>query len=372
VKQRHLNYTQQVNLGSYYTKPELVQNVYTLLQKNIADFGQYTILDNSCGYGSFLDFDIANKKIGADIDKSALEKVKSDAVLINHNSLAKIKRCDYDLSDDEKVIIVGNPPYNDTTSIIKHQIKRERQESDTIKMRDMGISFLLSYNALKVDFICVLHPLSYLIKQANFKALGEFAKNYKLLDCQIISSMEFTDKMSSTFFPILIALYGKGKMDYDFIKNYDFKVEDKSFAMKDFVSISNFVSKYPNQKLVREKDAAAKFYTMRDINALKRSKTFMKDTTYNTIFVRKEKLEYYCYVDIFKKFIPHIPYYFGNCDVMIDDDKFQLIKDCFVRFSAEENAELRKYCKEDVKFYKEKINDYFLELLGKHFVKVRR
>jgi len=288
--------------------------------------------------------------------------------LINHDSLVKINRRDYGLLDGEKIIAVGNPPYNDATSIIRNKIKRERrQESGAIKTRDLGMSFLLSYNMLKADFICVLHPLSYLIKRTNFNALREFTKNYELLDCEIISSREFTDKTSSTFFPILIALYGRGEMTYDFIENYDFKVENKSFVMKNFVSIGNFISKYPNQNCVQEKDAAAKFYTMRDINALKRSKTFVKDTTSNTVFVVKEKLDYYCYVDIFKKFIPHIPYYFGNCDVMIDDDKFQRIKDCFVRYSGEENPELRKYGRE-VKYYKKKINDYFAELLGEHYV----
>lgn len=367
MKQQHLNHIEQVNLGSFYTKPKLVQKVYTMLQKYIPNFEEYTVLDNSCGYGSFLNFDISNKKIGADIDEEALKKINSNAILINHNSLAKTARNNYSLSKEEKLIIVGNPPYNDTTSIIRNKIKQEQQTDNKIKTRDLGMSFLLSYNLLNADFICVLHPLSYLIKQTNFNVLREFTKNYKLLDGEIISSQEFTDKASSTFFPILIALYEKGSMDYDFIENYNFNVENKIFTLKNFVSIGNFISKYPNQKTVQEKDTVAKFYTMRDINALKRSKTFVRDTTNNTIFVQKDKLDYYCYVDVFKKFIPHTPYYLGNCDVMIDDKKFRQIKDYFVNFSAESHVELRKYCKE-TKYYKEKVNDYFAELLGEHYV----
>ena len=84
-------------------------------------------------------------------------------------------------------------------------------------------------------------------------------------------------------------------------------------------------------------------------------------------YFQVDKLDYYCYVDVFKKFIPRIPYYFGNCDVMIDNDKFQNIKECFVRYSAETNITLKKYGK-DVENYKEKINSYFLELLGEHYV----
>jgi hypothetical protein len=367
VEQQHLNRIEQVNLGSYYTKPKLVLKVYDLLRKHISNFDEYTIVDNSCGYGSFLDFDISNKKIGADIDKVALEKVKSNAILIEHNSLAKINRHSYNISDTEKIIMVGNPPYNDTTSIIRNKVKQEQKETNAIKTRDLGMSFLLSYNILNADFICVLHPLSYLIKKTNFNTLYEFTKNYKLLDCEIISSQEFTDKTSATFFPIAIALYCKGQMTYNFIENYDFNVGNKKFILKELVSVGNFISKYPNQKFVQEEDAITKFYTMRDINALKRSKTFVEATTDNTIFVQRSKLDYYCYVDVFKKFIPHVPYYFGNCDVMIDNDKFQNIKECFVRYSAEKNVSLRKYSKE-IRNHKEKIKEYFTELLGEHYV----
>lgn len=35
--------------------------------------------------------------------------------------------------------------------------------------RDLGVSFLKSYNKLKADVICILHLLSYLIKKTNFE-----------------------------------------------------------------------------------------------------------------------------------------------------------------------------------------------------------
>ncbi|MDR3290097.1 MAG: Eco57I restriction-modification methylase domain-containing protein, partial [Rickettsiales bacterium] len=275
---------------------------------------------------------------------------------------------DYDLSQNEKIVIVGNPPYNDTTSIIRNSIKQEQEIDSTIKTRDLGMSFLLSYSKLNADYICVLHPLSYLIKESNFKVLNEFTKNYKLIDCEIISSQEFTDKVSSTFFPIIIALYKRGeKMDYGFIKNYNFKVKNKTFKISKFDTIGNYITKYPNQKFLKESEAVAKFYTMRDINALKRSQTFMRETIRNTIFVRNDKLSYYCYVDIFKKFIPNIPYYYGNCDIMIDNEKFKKIENCFMNYSVEANREFSKYCKVENN-YKEKVNEYFMELLGEHYV----
>src|SRR3989344_5858437 len=103
--QKHLNYTETINLGSYYTPEIIVDLAYSILQKNI-----------------------------------------------------------------KNIIAIGNPPYNDTTSIIRNSIKdtsiQDKIDAD-IKTRDLGMSFLLSYDKLKADYVCVLHPLSYLIKKAK-------------------------------------------------------------------------------------------------------------------------------------------------------------------------------------------------------------
>ena len=69
---------------------------------------------------------------------------------------------------------------------------------------------------------------------------------------------------------------------------------------------------------------------MRDINALKRNQTFVKNFGFNTIVIDKNKLDYYVYVDVFKRFADKVPYYFGNCDVLIDDSLFQKYKKYFL------------------------------------------
>ncbi|MCL2312193.1 MAG: SAM-dependent methyltransferase, partial [Firmicutes bacterium] len=114
--------------------------------------------------------------------------------------------------------------------------------------------------------------------------------------------------------------------------------------------IGNYISKYPNQQTVKIEDTVAYFWTMRDINALKRSKTFIDKESVNTIRVTKENLHYYKYVDIFKKYIPHIPYYFGNSDVFINNDYFLENQNIFVEPEQE------------------KLDVYFRELLGEHYV----
>ena len=178
--------------------------------------------------------------------------------------------------------------------------------------------------------------------------------NYKLIDSVIISSQIFCP-YSLGFFPIIIALYEKNEkgINYDFIKNYNFKtIDDKIFCLNDFDFISKYIDKYPNKNRVSDK--VAMFYTMRDINALRRSKTFIKKDCANAVYVPKSKYRLYCYVDVFKQNIKTVPYYFGNCDIMIDYNKFKILEKDFIKASKS-------------KILNSKILDYFENLLGEHY-----
>ncbi|MFH0856840.1 MAG: SAM-dependent methyltransferase [bacterium] len=379
VNQKHLNYTDKINLGSYYTPDSIVDSAYSILQKNIPNIRDFIILDSSCGYGSFLaKKNIAKRMIGADVDEKAVFEAKKrigDVNFIYQNSLIKVCRESLGINPDDKIIAIGNPPYNDTTSIIRNSIKdvsvRDKIDSD-IKTRDLGMSFLLSYNKLQADYVCVLHPLSYLIKKANFALLSKFALNYKLIDGIIISSHEFSDTSRGMAFPILIALYRKDQngMTYDYIQNYKFKVKDDgTFCLRDFDTIVNYVQKYPNKKYLNKNDKpVAKFWTLRDINALRRNQTFMDADSYNTVYVLMEKLPYYCYIDVFKQYADKMPYFIGNCDVIIDNKKFDEIKECFIAQSIHTNPVLKnKFRFREIPDAKFKIDNYFRELLGNKF-----
>lgn len=267
--QKHLNKKAQINLGSFYTPDSLVEIVQNLLKANVSSPNIWTVLDSSCGYGSFLSLNFGRRIIGSDLDKKAIEvaqKSNKKAEYFIGNSLFDINRKHFKIGEDEKLIIVGNPPYNDTTSIIRNNIKDQESiklVDKDVKTRDFGMSFLLSYNKLKADYVCVLHPLSYLIKKANFSLLKNFKDNYKLIDGVIISSHEFSDTSKSMAFPILIGLYERNEqgMTYEYISNYKFKVKEGGyFQLSKFDSISNYVNKYPNKKYLSEGDKpVAKF-----------------------------------------------------------------------------------------------------------------
>ncbi|MCX6789516.1 MAG: SAM-dependent methyltransferase [Candidatus Gribaldobacteria bacterium] len=376
INQKHLSYINTINLGSYYTPEIIVDLAYSILQSNVPNIKDWTILDSSCGYGSFLaKKNIAKRLIGADIDEKALSEAKKrsdDVEFFYQNSLVHVFRKNLAIENNEKLIAIGNPPYNDTTSIIRSSIKdasvQDKIDSD-IKTRDLGMSFLLSYNKLQADYVCVLHPLSYLIKKANFALLSNFAKNYKLIDGIIISSHEFSDTSRGMAFPILIALYKRDQdgMTYDYIQDYQFKIKgDGLFRLKDFDTIVNYVQKYPNKKYLNKNDKpVAKFWTLRDINALKRNCTFIDSDTYNTVYILMEKLPYYCYIDVFKQYADKMPYFIGNCDVIIDNEKFNEIKECFIAQSVHTNPILKnKFKFREIPNAKLKIENYFKELLG--------
>lgn len=377
ARQTHLENNDRVNMGAYYTQDEYVDIVWDMITPYINE--KTTILDNSCGYGNFLNYSFKGKKIGNDIDNIAINKARQsiNANFFNENALSDVTRSQYKISENDKLCIVGNPPYNDRTSIIRQTIKNSNMMiDDDISTRDLGMSFLLSYAKLRADFICVLHPLSYLIKPSNFKLLKKFTSKYQLKQGNIISSGVFDNASKSMQFPIVIAFYEKNNIgtNYADVINFSWQIASKSFKLSDFDDISNYIKKYPN-KYQQVKNDDVLFWAMRDINALKRNQTFVHKVSANTLIIDKNKLEYYIYVDVFKQFSNRVPYYFGNCNVLIDNNLFQKYKKYFILEALSRHKDLRQYFAkfdfskiELLELSKQKINKYFEQLLGVHYV----
>ena len=373
MEQDHLSFADTINLGSFYTPQNLVDEAYKLLKRHIANLDEYTIIDSSCGYGNFL----CNSNCkGADCDLTALKvahKEHPNVPLFYHNSLHNVARQQYQVGDNDKIILVGNPPYNDTTSIIRQTLKKELLEKDAdLQHRDTGISFLLSYNKLRADYVCVLHPLSYLIKKANFASMRGFTANYTLLDGLVISSASFSATSNSTHFPIIIALYKRTPrgMTYGDIANKQFVTDSgKKFVLNNFDTIDRYVQKYPNRKIVPASDTVAFFYTLRDINALRRSRTFLKNEITNAVRVKREQFSFYCYIDAFKDNLCHMPYYFGNSNIFINLENFKRLETLFVRRSLAKHKFLTKLEQPPLNHTEEQyISEYFKNLLGEHYV----
>ena len=326
----HLNYQQKINNGSFYTPPELVNYVWELitpfLNKNTA------ILDTSAGKGSFF-LNWENKDlvlIAADNDKLAVDYLKENFPflrVIQKNALTDIKRINYGIQANQKLIIIGNPPYSDITSLKARKLKENFPNNliidPQIKNRDLGISFLRSYYQLKADYVCVLHPLSYLIKETNFNHLKEFKDNYRLLKSLVVDSKKFSDAKGASF-PIAISLYRLDKkgMNYEYIKNFPFQLENgKQFSLNSFQFLTDLVNKYPKKTFSDEYLNNLFFFTFRDINSIMRNRTFIQEANNYSVPIRKDKLKYYAYIDYFKeKFQGTIPFYLRNFDVFYSPD----------------------------------------------------
>ena len=385
MSQAHLAYESRVNLGSYYTPSEIVNTAWEIIAPYVNS--QTTVIDSACGYGDFLKDCGQAITIGCDIDETAIgvARENSDKVrFFQTNALGDVSREKFGIPQQSHLIVVGNPPYNDKTSLIRHNIKDVDFDIDEdLACRDLGISFLRSYNKLEADVICVLHPLSYLIKPTNFRLLKAFTTNYRLIDGLLISSGEFPESAKHTPFPIVLALYQRDTqgMEYSFIRSFRFRPNGKdSFCLDDFDYITDYIDKYPKKKNRPtdvdgdshcSKNDPLFFWTMRDINALKRNRTFVENYSANTIVIDKRKLDYYAYVDVFKRNLHRLPFYFGNCDVLIDDNLFKQSKPAFISDTVRHHPFLKKHFQ--INPIEEQqaasgLDTYFKLLFGKHHV----
>lgn len=345
MEQNHLSKNDMTNLGCFYTPEKFINKIIEMADRNLKNAENYTFVDTSCGYGAFLVALNGRKTVGCDIDETAVNTARSldeNSAYYVCNSLKNFTRESVGLKEDEKIIIVGNPPYNDVTSQVKSSIKNATpcEIDDDLKTRDLGSSFLLSYDKLKADYIGVLHPLSYLIKRANFNCLKRFYKNYKLIDHCVVNSQGFNSTSKTNGFPIILAFYKRDEngMTYDEALNFTYvTIDGKNFKVN-ADSIANYVQKYP-QGNATENDIL--FYTMRDVNALKRSRTFIHEPIANAVVVDPARFEYYSYVDNFKDYVDLLPYYLGNCDVFINNEAFQPVKNVFMTKSVSKHPWLK-------------------------------
>ena len=348
----HLGVVGRVNLGSFYTPSIYVRLVSKWLLSHGIGKG-WTIADLSCGYGAFFELsDVEGlhecRYVGNDIDHEAVEKARTLFPCVHWselNALVDVSRAKFGIGDDERLVVVGNPPYNDVTSQINQKIKTNGQTIDPdLKTRDLGMSSLLAYDKIAAEYVVVLHPLSYLIKKSNFLATQKFFGNYKLLEHIVFSSQEFAGTSKLAGFPVIVAMYkrveGKGLAYDDVVKTWFSTVEGTRFSLSGFDYVTDEIDKYPGRSRYTPEIL---FYTMRDINALRRSRTFIRERIANAIDVNPDKLAYYCYIDCFKQYAD-VPYYLGNFNVPFVREDFSSVSNDVKRIAMHNHPEVFGDC----------------------------
>lgn len=328
----HLPKEKRIELGGFYTPENLVRRVYDFTQSFLKSVRRETVIfDNAGGCGAFLvgingyDYRVADR------DPEACKFLRTHfdrKKVFCSNSLIGVNRNKYGIAPNVFLVVVGNPPYNDTTSEFRSGQKGEHLCDDKLRDRDLGISFLKSYNELTADLVCVLHPLSYLIKEANFRRLQGFRENYRLVKGEIFSSAAFQGTGSSKF-PVLVALYERDSkgMTYDYIRKFRFDVldSDQSFVLAAYSTTDGYINKYPPRKEDPKKSPIGLYYyTFRDLNSLKKNTSFMTSEHRNGIVVTLENFYKYSYLYALKLlFTPTNSWLYGNLSPLVDMDALE-------------------------------------------------
>lgn len=346
----HLSKEDIIKNGSIFTPEYIVNLVVNQIKEKLTS--ETTVVDFGAGYGAFSSafLKLPHKRIIAtDCDEQSISFVKQEHIGVDtilENSLINIDRAKY--CTDDNLIVVGNPPYNDVTSMYKKGEKGSFEMDKDVFARDLGISFLKMYDKIKAKYICVLHPLSYLCKKNNFSSLGVFNEHYKLIGGVLFSSKHFESiKKTNAEFPVAAALYERNNsgMTFDYILNFKFDVfdSDKKYSIGSFKTIDGIVDKYPTKN---KKDDDLQFYTIRDINALRRNKTFLVGPCSNGIKVTTANIHFYAWLDLFKNNFNagKFDYLFGNLSPLLTDRIFdKSFQEQIISYILNENEVVASY-----------------------------
>lgn len=260
------------------------------------------------------------------------------------NSLVGVCREKFDIPDDAFLIMVGNPPYNDTTSEFRSGEKGKNICDSDLFDRDLGISFLKSYDKLNADIVCMLHPLSYLIKGANFKRLKGFGFHYRLIRGVIFSSYLFPET-GKIKFPIVVGLYEKyaGGMDFDF----NFSILDKEivFRLSKYETTDGIIRKYPPRKKdPKISPIGLYYYSFRDLNSFKKNTFFMNKKQNNAIIVDIENFYQYACLYAFKTlFEPEDIWLYGNLSPLVNTEFLENNRKELVAYTVKTNKTLKEF-----------------------------
>ena len=342
----HLPKNKKIQLGGYYTPEKLVTRVYDSIQPYLLNNKKNVVIfDSAGGCGAFLvnisknDYRIAD----CDDEACAFLRQRFDAnKVFRTNSLIEVNRDKYSISSTAFLIIIGNPPYNDITSEFRNGEKGKILCDEDLRDRDLGVSFLKSYNKLNADIVCVLHPLSYLIKEANFKRLRDFRDNYRLIKGEIFSSALFSGTGFGKF-PIVVALYERNTegMAFDYIKNFRFNIldSDKTFVLSDFKTTDGYINKYPPRKNdLKKSPIGLYYYTFRDLNSLKKNTSFITKEHPNGIVVTLENFYKYSYLYSLKSlFNPEDAWLYGNLSPLVRIEDVEQNKELYISYAIKTN-----------------------------------
>lgn len=352
---KHLSKEERISIGAFYTPPEIVSKTVEYISPYLKN-KDITVADLSAGAGAFIlpfkDYDYR----AIDYDYSVINYLRNqldEDKVIHTNSLLKVRRSKFRIPRNNFLIITGNPPYNDITSVYKKNGKGEFICDPDLYDNDIGICFLKAFNKLKADLVCVVHPFSYIGKRWNFVRIKDFTSNYRLVKGVLFPSTMFKYTSRTSPFTVMIALYERDKngMTYDYIENFEFKIlnTDKKFVLNDYSTTDGYINKYQPRKnsLLKESPIGLYYYSFRDLNSVKRNTTFIDKKHDFAVVVTLEEFYKYAYLHCIRKLLKtEYMWLFGNLSPLVDIEFLEENKAIFVYYALESSSTLKSFNKE--------------------------
>lgn len=346
---------ERISFGAFYTPLEIVDKVIELIVPFSRD--KAVVLDPAGGYGAFIeklkDWDYRV----ADIDVFAVEYLRKhfdpQRVFLT-DALKNVNRDKYKIAENDFLIVVGNPPYNDQTSLYKKGQKGSFEMDPDVFDKDLGISFIKAMDKLRADVICFLHPMSYLIKKTNFSRLKKFFSHYRLERAIVFPNFVFKHTSRNSGFPILIALYVRNYKGFSWDELQEFTFEfltcSEVFRLKEIETTDSFINKYPRKGL---SPIGLYFHTFRDINSLLRNRDFLTEATENTIPLDVENFSDYAYLVSMKYYILERGsrnfWFYGNFSPLVEKDFFTKNKQVFACYALEKTKNIPEKVKQSLR-----------------------
>jgi hypothetical protein len=335
--------TKKSSLGKYYTPAHMVIDAKAMIDDFLDANPGCVIADLAAGCGAFLSAFNDRTIIGRDIDAEAVLILKSMGY-VNvkvDNSLVKVSRGKLGLTDDDCLVIVGNPPWNDQTSKNKRVGSNGKITVDTeidpdIATNDFGICFMRAIGKLRPQVVCIIHPLSYLTKEANVRQMKPFLDQYTLNAVKVVSSAEFGKSITSTTpFPVVIARYDLGGgTSWDDLKDFAFHIygfndaENRFRHTGEVLTLNKLtttdhgdrIRKYPPGKSQdKTSDINVYQYNFRDANSVMASANISNKTNgKDYVPVMFAELYKYAYINVFKRHFGK-SFVFGNISPLVRD-----------------------------------------------------
>lgn len=130
-----------MGLDQFYTKPEIVDRVLSLVDLNKFDY----ILEPSAGAGDFLQKLPKDRRVGIDLEPASSEIKKADFF-------------DFTYDTDQPVLTIGNPPFGKNSSLAVRFFNHAGEFSDCI-------AFIVPRTFRKPSVINRLNPNFHLIRE---------------------------------------------------------------------------------------------------------------------------------------------------------------------------------------------------------------